>query len=221
MLTADEKIDDALDVGSGWGTIYYLLKELGSNVSALDIENPSNIEEDRFQNHDINNCDSLPQTDCSLDVVICSEVIEHIEEPNRLINEIYRILRSNGFAIITIPNILSLSSRYNFLIKGMHAKFSWNKSTDNVFEPKHGVGGHISAIDYFYLNWLLNKVGFRIERIRVNYAKVPENILKKCIFKLLQFFIFIIQDSKIPKKIELGDTLILKIRKKCVNNNEL
>lgn len=38
------------------------------------------------------------------DIVICSDIIEHIENPQIIINEIHRTLKKGGLAIITTPN---------------------------------------------------------------------------------------------------------------------
>lgn len=46
---------------------------------------------------------SLPFADSSLNLVIASEVIEHMPEPARVINEIARVLRPGGRLILTMP----------------------------------------------------------------------------------------------------------------------
>jgi len=45
----------------------------------------------------------IPVADGSFDVVICTEVLEHVPEPIRLIKELARILRPNGRLILTAP----------------------------------------------------------------------------------------------------------------------
>lgn len=46
----------------------------------------------------------LPFKDNSFDRVICSEVLEHIKEDTSVLKEIYRVLKSSGLALITVPN---------------------------------------------------------------------------------------------------------------------
>jgi ubiquinone/menaquinone biosynthesis C-methylase UbiE len=53
-----------------------------------------------FQASDINR---LPFETRSLDLVIASEVIEHLPEPERVISEIARVLRPGGQLILTMP----------------------------------------------------------------------------------------------------------------------
>ncbi len=41
------------------------------------------------------------------DLVICCGIIEHIKEPEKLFNEIYRILKPNGYIFVTTSNLVS------------------------------------------------------------------------------------------------------------------
>ncbi len=42
--------------------------------------------------------------DGSFDVVVCFEVIEHVEEPDRVLDELTRLLRPDGLLLISSPN---------------------------------------------------------------------------------------------------------------------
>jgi SAM-dependent methyltransferase len=45
----------------------------------------------------------IDQADHSFDVVICSHVLEHIQDDRKAMSEIYRILKPGGFAIFMFP----------------------------------------------------------------------------------------------------------------------
>ena len=45
--------------------------------------------------------------DNELDIVICSEVLEHLEDYNKAIQEIHRVLKPGGKGIISMPFITS------------------------------------------------------------------------------------------------------------------
>ncbi len=45
----------------------------------------------------------LPFADSAFDAVLCTEVMEHIPEPNRLLSEIRRVLEPGGVAVLTTP----------------------------------------------------------------------------------------------------------------------
>lgn len=44
---------------------------------------------------------TLPFDDNAFDAVLCSEVMEHVKDPQRAMNEMHRVLEPNGCAIIT------------------------------------------------------------------------------------------------------------------------
>lgn len=52
------------------------------------------------------NGNSLPFKDKSFDAAICLEVIEHVQEPGKIIEEIARVLKPNGFIILSAPQII-------------------------------------------------------------------------------------------------------------------
>lgn len=48
----------------------------------------------------------LPFKDNSFDIVLCTEVIEHVEYPEKAINELIRVTKPKGKILITTPNKL-------------------------------------------------------------------------------------------------------------------
>lgn len=88
-------------------------------------------------------CDakSIPVEDSSFDAVLCTEMIEHVPEPEAVLKEIARILRPEGKLILTAP-----------LGSGIHQ------------EPYHFYGGFTP---YWYQHFL-EKVGFRLINIDPN-----------------------------------------------------
>jgi len=102
---------EILDVGTSTGTNLRLLRELGhQRVSALD---SSQIAIDyvaakglgRVRLGDI--C-ALPWPDDSFDLVLVTDVIEHVDDDAAALAEVARILRPGGAAIVTVPCFPSL-----------------------------------------------------------------------------------------------------------------
>jgi hypothetical protein len=56
----------------------------------------------------------LPYPDGSFDVVTCFEVIEHVPDPNAVIEEIARLLSTDGVLLISTPNKAEYSDKNNF-----------------------------------------------------------------------------------------------------------
>ena len=52
----------------------------------------------------VSNAEELSLEDESYDIVLCSEVLEHLVHPERAISEIYRVLKRGGATIIATPN---------------------------------------------------------------------------------------------------------------------
>ena len=48
---------------------------------------------------------SLPFADCSLDAVICSEVLEHVDSPQKSIEELIRVLKPGGILALAYLDI--------------------------------------------------------------------------------------------------------------------
>jgi ubiquinone/menaquinone biosynthesis C-methylase UbiE len=58
----------------------------------------------------------LPTPDETFDVVLCCEVIEHLEvDPMFMLSEINRVLKPDGLLILTTPNITSTRGLYKML----------------------------------------------------------------------------------------------------------
>lgn len=51
---------------------------------------------------------ALPLPDGGLDLVVCTEVLEHIAEPARALGEIARVLRPGGQVLLTVPFVVEL-----------------------------------------------------------------------------------------------------------------
>ena len=105
------------------------------------------------------NTDPLPYADNTFDLVTFTEVIEHIEHHQDALREIYRVLKDDGYLIVTTPNILNIKSRLRFLFFGF-----WNLFGPLYFKSstKYTTGGHINPISYFYVAHSLLEADFRI-----------------------------------------------------------
>lgn len=77
------------------------------------------------------NAESMPYADQSFDKVFCSEVIEHTLHPEKIAQEIYRILIPGGHCIISTPNeIFSVYIKKFFRMAGLGRFFSLSSRMD-------------------------------------------------------------------------------------------
>lgn len=119
-----------LDYGCGQHQSKYLNLLYPGNVLSADILefNLPHFIKINPENYTID----LP--DSSKDVVIASEVIEHVYSPFALLDELIRI--SKKYIIISTPNPASLKSRWQFFTRGFHFWFApenWDYHITPVF----------------------------------------------------------------------------------------
>src|SRR6185369_5307536 len=57
------------------------------------------------------NGEDIPFEDGKFDAFLCTEVLEHVEKYQKLTDEIFRVLKSGGSGIVTIP----WSARYHYI----------------------------------------------------------------------------------------------------------
>jgi len=109
--------DLLIDVGCGHGNLWPLLKSRFAKCIGVDAVRyprlPSNIEfcESRLDS------DRIPLADDSANLVICSETIEHLENPRALMRELTRLAKPGAWIVVTTPNQLSLLSLMTLIVK--------------------------------------------------------------------------------------------------------
>lgn len=52
----------------------------------------------------------LPFKDSSFDMIVCRDVLEHLQEPTRVFNEFARVLKTDGVIVLLTPNSLNYVS---------------------------------------------------------------------------------------------------------------
>lgn len=96
-----------LEIGSGMGYLTYSLKEAGYDVQGLDISKTAvELAKANYGNYYISGdlFEYARNNENKYDVVLLTEVIEHIDAPIHFIAAIMRLLKAGGKAIITTPN---------------------------------------------------------------------------------------------------------------------
>lgn len=96
-----------LDIGCGTGAMIEDLTVLGADVygidrspEAVDYCNKRNLKNIRLENLE----DRLPFSGNSFFAVTCLDVLEHITSDEKLLADIYRILKPGGLLIISVPS---------------------------------------------------------------------------------------------------------------------
>lgn len=107
----------ALDLGAGSGALAEHLQLAGLEVTAADISNYFELNSEFIQ-IDMNEPDFDRRISREYDLVTSVEVIEHLENPTAFLRSIHRLLKPNGIAILTTPNIENVPARLRFFLNG-------------------------------------------------------------------------------------------------------
>lgn len=116
------------------------------NYITADLESP--LADLHFDIQDI------PMKDCSVDVVICNHLMEHVEDDIKAMRELYRIMRRGGWGILLVPEDRSRATTFE---------------DDTITDPNErtrifGQYDHRRIYGRDFDN-RLQKAGFRVERI--------------------------------------------------------
>jgi SAM-dependent methyltransferase len=104
----------------------------------------------------------LPFADGSFDRALCLDVLEHLtfEEQPRALAELFRVLKSGGDLLVSVPNLAHLQSRVHFLLLGRLIR--------TASEHKHP--GDRPAVEYIEL---ARRAGFILVQRRGIFPTVP------------------------------------------------
>lgn len=130
----------ALDVGCGGGFSCEFMASRGVLVSGIDqsakcihaAQKHAEISEFKIDYRQAV-AESIPYDDATFDVVVCVDVLEHVENVQRVISEVYRVLKPNGLFLFDTINrtfksrlvmIWLLENTLKQIDRGVH---NWNK----------------------------------------------------------------------------------------------
>jgi predicted SAM-dependent methyltransferase len=116
-------------------------------------------------------CD-LPFKDNSYDVILCNHVLEHIPDDTKAMQELYRVLKPGGMAILQIPQDLSRETTFS------DDSITNQKERAAIFGQYDHV--RIYGLDYFDK---LRSIGFTVIEEDYTHKIAPELVEKYCLAK--------------------------------------
>jgi len=149
-----------LDIGCKYALLRDLLDEMklkvdyyGADISDEVFKKIKNFDISRFCQADVSK--SLPFDEKKFDFVFALEIMEHVESPTVMLSEIRRVLKDDGYLILSVPNL-----------------YAWNEIISNI-RKLPDTEGHISSFTYQIMSRLLDFNRFEIKDYCGTYSRVP------------------------------------------------
>ncbi len=200
-LQSIRKDDRILEIGSGGGFALEILNKIKPAYYPLDIPlaNLARIKNSASFNVFPSSADAyhLPFREEVFDVVIMSEVVEHLAQPVDVLREVHRIMKKDGVVLISVP----YKERITYQIC-IHC----NKPT-----PTHA---HLHSFNQQKLARLVSDSGFRPYRFAKNCNKIPNRLHLNLFLKTFPFEIWKIMDHIFNFLFDKPTSLILVSHKK-------
>ncbi len=161
-----KKTDRVLDVGCGRGDLLNYIQNKTERAYGIDISK-GNI---AFAKKLLNKKVKLSIQDITkktkfkkdfFDIIILTDVIEHIPDKYALFFELKRILKKGGIIFIGTPNVVKLRNRIAFLF----GKYPYTSEDRIVIKNNYPIlfdGGHIQWFTFKTLRELANQFDFKI-----------------------------------------------------------
>ncbi len=144
-----------LNMGGGSGQAAKLYEKIGFDVYSLDLRSSPSDKKNMY--FDLNKDMPIPFESKSFDVVMCQEVIEHVENPWKIFRNAKELLKDDGIFVVSTPNILSLQSKIMFFFTGY---FKWFTKRDLAY--------HINPIPEWEMRLIAEKNNFNIYSTKGN-----------------------------------------------------
>lgn len=159
----NRSIESALDIGGGTGVNLSILGsyvDIHHAISAdtfVPREKEPRVEYYRVSAENLK--ESFPPH--SFDVIMMIEVIEHLVNPDMIIEAVSYLLKEEGVLVVTTPNLSSLLNRISLMLG--YEPFGAEVSTRKVFgRPGSNVVGHLRLFTFRALIEFLESYGFRV-----------------------------------------------------------
>lgn len=136
----------------------------------------------------------LPYKDNFFDFIICSEVIEHVQNPDAVVSEFKRVLKKGGIVLVTTPNILNPAE----LIHNLKHFIMWLIKKEEVTHIQHFTFSRLKKTFKQFKVQKLEGVGFGAAFLPFNnfpYLKKLDYYLGK-IMQPISFDLFLLAKKK-------------------------
>lgn len=148
-----------LDFGCGQGAFSQRLIDIGMAVDACDINTDQiKAKVNKKITLDLNKEINLDLFSNKYDVLMALEILEHLQNPWKYLNDCLSLLKDDGIIVLSTPNISNFISRLRFFMRGSLIAF---ENTDLAH-------GHITPLSFVQLENLFKS--YKLEILKKGYA---------------------------------------------------
>lgn len=174
-----------LDIGCGYGALSSALLEKGTQVWAteIDADKLKFAQKKLSKNKNFNSIlvenETLPYDGCFFDIVFIFDVIEHVKNPAKTIQEASRVLKTGGYLYVEFTPYYSITGHhlYDFAKWPIHL-LPKEKIKKIIFSKK--IKGFMTAEYYWHQFESLNKLRIgQFQQMVKKFQKIEERFIIK------------------------------------------
>jgi SAM-dependent methyltransferase len=166
-----------LDIGCGNKPYYPYFAAGASEYVGVDVDNPAADV--------VGSIEELPVEDDSFDIVLCTQVLEHVLDPDQAVSELYRVTAPGGRVLASTHGVQvyhpSPDDHWRWTHSGLELLFLRNGAWSSVtVRPAGGIATCLTAMTGIYVDllfrrahlspvgkglvWMLNTTGAGLDR---------------------------------------------------------
>ncbi len=151
MKYAPRLSGELLDVGAGRARRYADLCPNVTSYRTLDTDTG-------WQPDIVASAEDIPLPDESVDAILCTQVLEHVAHPQKVIGEFHRILRQGGTCLLTVPQWNELHEEphdyFRYTSFGLRTLFEDAGFRIDIMEPR---GKYFSMKAQLTIRYLIDR----------------------------------------------------------------
>ena len=145
-----------LDIAAGAGAFATRLRDAGYDVHANDIDQDGWVIRDIPKSAiDLNLPLHFSLLDGPYDLIVAMEIIEHLQNPTKLLIDCKNLVKPGGYILFSTPNVLDMDSRFAFLRRGELYHFG---------PRSYAATGHMTILPCWLLELLFAATGLKVVR---------------------------------------------------------
>ena len=188
----DKKKIKMADIGCGTKPYFPLFKEKTQEYVGIDVEKSETVDI-------VSSAEKLPVVDNCFDIVLSTQVLEHIRDYQAAISEIYRVLKPNGIVFLTTHGVWEIHGApfdyWRFTKYGLKEVFTKFKEIEIINN-----GGAFLCFFQIFNTYLYKLNKYPLINLIVKVMIVINNLLGWYLDKLLEKYDFFVVNYLVVAK---------------------